>query len=111
GPPTPIWPSGSGRSRRPHGRLASLMRAVVYSGPDRVTVEDVAEPRLEEPDDALVRVSLAAICGTDLHFVAGHADMAPGTVLGHEVVGEGVAVGAAVRDVRVGARVLSSDVT
>lgn len=87
------------------------MKAVVYAGPSRVTVEDVPEPRLEEPDDALVRVSLSAICGTDLHLVGGHADIEPGTVLGHEFVGEVVAVGAAVRDVRLGERVLGSDFT
>ena len=87
------------------------MRAVVYAGPERVTVEDVAEPRLEEPEDALVKVSLSAICGTDLHFVHGHADMAPGTVLGHEFVGEVIAVGSAVRGVRSGERVLGSDFT
>ena len=38
------------------------MKAVVYAGPGRVTVDDVSEPRLEEPDDALVRVTLSAIC-------------------------------------------------
>lgn len=87
------------------------MRAVVFAGPDRVAVEDVAEPRLEEPGDALVRVSLAAICGTDLHFVHGHADMEPGTVLGHEFVGEVITVGSAVRGIQPGDRVLGSDFT
>jgi len=87
------------------------MKAVVYAGPDRVAVEDVAEPRLEEPDDALVRVSLSAICGTDLHLVSGHADLEPGTVLGHEFVGEVIAVGGAVRGLRSGERVLGSDFT
>ncbi|MDQ1567651.1 MAG: alcohol dehydrogenase [Actinomycetota bacterium] len=87
------------------------MKAAVYAGPHRVAVEDVADPRLEEPDDALVRVSLSAICGTDLHFVAGHADLEPGTVLGHEFVGEVTAVGAAVSGIRPGDRVLGSDFT
>ena len=87
------------------------MKAVVYAGPSRVSVTDVPEPRLEEPDDALVRVSLSAICGTDLHLIDGHNGLEPGTVLGHEFVGEVIAVGAGVRDVRPGERVLGSDFT
>ncbi|HEV7863635.1 MAG TPA: alcohol dehydrogenase catalytic domain-containing protein [Acidimicrobiia bacterium] len=87
------------------------MRAIVYAGPGRVAVEEVPDPRLEEPHDALVRVSLSAICGTDLHFVHGQADMEPGTVLGHEFVGDVIAVGSAVRGLRAGERVLGSDFT
>ena len=87
------------------------MKGVVYAGPGRVTVDDVPEPRLEEPDDALVKVTLSAICGTDLHLVGGHVDMEAGTVLGHEFVGEVVAVGSAVRGIRPGDVVLGSDFT
>lgn len=87
------------------------MRAAVYAGPGRVEIDDVADARLEEPGDALVRVSLAAICGTDLHIVGGHADIEPGTVLGHEFVGEVIAVGPAVSGIRPGERVLGSDFT
>lgn len=87
------------------------MRAVVYAGPGRVEIDDVADARLEEPGDALVRVSLAAICGTDLHIVSGHSDIEPGTVLGHEFVGEVVAVGSDVRNIRPGEQVLGSDFT
>jgi threonine dehydrogenase-like Zn-dependent dehydrogenase len=87
------------------------MKAVVYAGPGRVSVDDVSEPRLEEPDDALVRVTLSAICGTDLHLVSGHVDIEPGTSLGHEFVGEVVAVGSAVRGIRPGDVVLGSDFT
>src|SRR5256886_10071337 len=87
------------------------MRGVVYAGGGRVTVDDVSEPRLEEPDDALVRVTLSAICGTDLHLVSGHVGIEPGTSLGHEFVGEVVAVGSAVRGIRPGDVVLGSDFT
>lgn len=87
------------------------MRAVLYDGPDRVVVGNVADACLQEPEDALVRVSLAAICGTDLHIIGGHADIEPGTVLGHEFVGEIIAVGSAVRGLRVGDRVVGSDFT
>jgi threonine dehydrogenase-like Zn-dependent dehydrogenase len=87
------------------------MKAAVYAGPERVTVEDVPEPRLEEPADALVRVTVSAICGTDLHMIGGHAEIEPGTVLGHEFVGEVLSVGSAVRGIRTGQLVLGSDFT
>jgi threonine dehydrogenase-like Zn-dependent dehydrogenase len=88
------------------------MRAVVYAGPERVEVAQVAEPSLEEPGDALVRVVLSAICGTDLHLLSGHLDgIEPGTVLGHEFVGEVVAIGSAVSRLQPGDRVLGADFT
>ncbi|MFP5021611.1 alcohol dehydrogenase catalytic domain-containing protein [Pseudonocardia phyllosphaerae] len=93
------------------------MRAVVFAGDGGVRVTDVPEARIEEPADALVRVRRAAVCGTDLHTVA-HGDgldpgtaHAPGTVLGHEFVGEVVATGAAVVGHRAGDRVVGADFT
>ena len=88
------------------------MNAVVYAAKDRVRSATVDEPRLLEPTDALVRVTLAGICGTDLHLIAGHfAELSPGAVLGHEFVGNVVETGAAVRSVRAGDRVCGSDFT
>ena len=46
------------------------MRAVVWKGIGEVAVEEVAEPSIEEPTDAIVRLTASAICGTDLHFSA-----------------------------------------
>jgi 2-desacetyl-2-hydroxyethyl bacteriochlorophyllide A dehydrogenase len=88
------------------------MRAVVYAGARSVRVDDVPEPTLLEPDDALVRPSLCGICGTDLHLLA-HAGsrLGPGVVLGHEFVGDVVAVGTGVRHIRPGARVFGADFT
>lgn len=55
-------------------------------------VENVDEPSLLEPADALVRVTLCGICGTDLHLVGGDfSGVEPGVVLGHEIVGEVIA--------------------
>lgn len=86
------------------------MKAVVYAAPGVVEVRDVAEPKLQEPTDALVRVKLAGICGTDLHVIAGgFPGISPGTVIGHEFVGEVVEVGAAVQTLRVGDHVMASD--
>ncbi|MFM7719392.1 MAG: alcohol dehydrogenase catalytic domain-containing protein [Actinomycetota bacterium] len=81
------------------------MRAVVSRGPGAVAVEEVPDARIEDPRDAVVRVTLAAICGSDLHFLHGKAPVDPGESLGHEAVGVVEAVGAEVRTVRPGQRV------
>ena len=63
------------------------MRAVVFDDVGRVRVDDVAEPAIEEPGDAVMRVTRSAICGSDLHFFHGKAPMSPGEGIGHEAVG------------------------
>lgn len=63
------------------------MRAVVYREAGRVEVSEVPEPELEDPRDAIVRVTRSAICGSDLHFFHGKAPLEPGDVIGHEGVG------------------------
>ncbi len=87
------------------------MRAVLYAGDGQVRVESVADPGIEASTDAVVRVRRAAVCGTDLHLVT-HDDQLPrGSVLGHEFVGEVVAVGSAVLGRRVGDVVVGADYT
>lgn len=78
------------------------MKAVVYRGPRNVSVEDVPDPRIEQKTDALVQVRLSNICGCDLHVYEGRTDLQPGRVLGHENLGEVIAVGPCVSRVRVG---------
>ncbi len=86
------------------------MKAIVYQGPGEVALERVADPSIRESTDALVRVSLSGICGTDLHVIRGDfAGVEPGTILGHEFVGEVVEVGRGVRRIRPGDRVMASD--
>lgn len=88
------------------------MRAVVYQGPGKVAIESVTDPEIVESTDAIVRVKLAGICGTDLHAIKGEfPGMTPGTVVGHEFVGEVVEVGRSVRRIRLGETVMSSDFT
>lgn len=88
------------------------MKAVVYAGPGRMAVEDVADAHLEEPGDAVVRVTVSAICGTDLHAYSGHLEgITPGTVIGHEFVGEVMEIGPAVARFRPGDRVLGASFT
>ncbi|MGO4428887.1 alcohol dehydrogenase catalytic domain-containing protein, partial [Streptomyces sp. MCAF7] len=70
------------------------MKALVFHGPGRPSWEDVPDPGLQEPADAIVRVDTTTICGTDLHILSGNVpDVRPGTVLGHEAVGEVVETG------------------
>jgi threonine dehydrogenase-like Zn-dependent dehydrogenase len=87
------------------------MRAVVFHGIGDIRLDTVPEPRIEQPTDAIVRITTAAICGTDLHFIRGTVPgMKPGTVLGHEGVGVVEEVGEGVRNFRPGDRVLLSAV-
>jgi len=84
------------------------MRALTFETPRSLRLASVPDPELLEPTDALVRVRLSAICGSDLHVYRGHeAGLDRGTVMGHEFMGEVLAVGSAVRSLRPGARVVS----
>ena len=85
------------------------MKAARYHGPQDVRVDTVPEPTIMKGSDALVRVTKASICGSDLHFFNNGADLglAEGTRLGHEFVGVVEAVGADVRGVRAGDRVVA----
>lgn len=85
------------------------MKALVYHGPGQSSWDRVPDPGVQGPADAVVRVDAVTICGTDLHILKGDVpDVAPGTVLGHEAVGEIVETGGDVRTVRPGDRVLVS---
>ncbi|WP_406481772.1 zinc-dependent alcohol dehydrogenase family protein [Streptomyces sp. NBC_01615] len=88
------------------------MKALVFHGPGESAWEDVADPGIQDATDAVVRVDAVTICGTDLHILKGDVpEVRPGTVLGHEAVGEIVDVGGDVRTVRPGDRVLVSCIT
>ena len=78
------------------------MRALVYHGPRQVSVDEVPDARIERPDDALIRITTTNICGSDLHMYEGRTDVEEGKVLGHENMGEVIAVGDAVHRVKVG---------
>ena len=83
------------------------MKAVVWHGIGDIRLDDVPKPKLKDPEDAIVRLTASAICGTDLHFVRGtFAGMKPGTILGHEGVGVVEEVGKDVRNLNVGDRVV-----
>jgi alcohol dehydrogenase len=83
------------------------MKAMVYRGPYRVRVEEKDMPRIEHPNDAIVRVTLAAICGSDLHLYHGMMpDTRVGHTFGHEFIGVVEEVGPSVQNLRRGDRVM-----
>jgi len=82
------------------------MRAVVYKGPFKVDVEDVPDPRIEHPNDVIVRVTSTCICGSDLHMYEGRTAAEPGIVFGHENLGVIEEVGQAVTTLHHGDRVV-----
>jgi len=76
------------------------MKATVYHGRGDIRVENVADPTIATPSDAIVRVTRSAICGSDLWFYRGVTELAPGSHTGHEFVGVVAEVGSEVRTVR-----------
>ncbi len=85
------------------------MKAVVFHAIGDIRVDDVPEPQLQEPTDAIIRLTTSALCGTDLHFVRGSfTPMQAGTILGHEGVGIVEQLGDDVRNLDIGDRVVVS---
>jgi threonine dehydrogenase-like Zn-dependent dehydrogenase len=83
------------------------MRAVIWNGKYDVQVTDVPDPIILNPRDAIIKVTSTAICGSDLHLYDGMIPtMERGDILGHEFMGEVVQLGAAVKNVRLGDRVI-----
>lgn len=84
------------------------MNAITFQGVGRVTCEEVPDPRILEPTDAIVRVRVAGICGSDLHpYFGRERGLDVGTVMGHELLGDVVEVGRQVGTVAVGDRVVA----
>jgi alcohol dehydrogenase len=88
------------------------MKALVYHGPGEKAWEDVPQPTILSDTDAIVRVDAVTICGSDLHILKGDVPaVTDGRILGHEAVGTVEAVGAGVKTVKIGDRVLVSCIT
>lgn len=85
------------------------MKAVVFTEPGRIEIADVPTPTLQEPTDAIVKVSKASICASDLHLIHGKTPgMRAGGVIGHEYLGTVVATGDQVSGLQEGSKVLGS---
>lgn len=86
------------------------MRALVFRGPNRIEVERVAIPR-PSPGEAVIRMTLTTICGTDLHILKGEYPVRPGLVIGHEPVGVIHELGVGLSGYAPGERVLVGAIT
>jgi 2-desacetyl-2-hydroxyethyl bacteriochlorophyllide A dehydrogenase len=91
-------------------RTPDTMRALVFRGPNQIGIEQVAIPR-PGPGEAVIRVTLTTICGTDLHILKGEYPVKPGLVIGHEPVGVIHEVGVGLSGYAAGDRVLVGAIT
>src|SRR4051812_14277756 len=83
------------------------MKATCWMGMQKVEVRDVPDPKILNQQDAIVKISSTAICGSDLHLYNGFVPfMEPGDILGHEFMGEVVETGRDVKNLKVGDRVV-----
>ena len=82
------------------------MKAVVYKEPFKVAVESVPDPKIQHPNDAIVKITSSCICGSDLHMYEGRTAAQPGIVFGHENMGIIEEVGSAVKERKIGDRVV-----
>lgn len=103
----PVNPGDAGHRLHRQGEGTGPMRAVVWQGKEKVGVEQVQDPYVKEPTDAVVRITSTAICGSDLHlYTVLGAFMAAGDVIGHEAMGIVEEVGAQVHHIQPGDRVV-----
>jgi alcohol dehydrogenase len=89
---------------------ASTMKALVFRGPNQIGIEQVSIPQ-PGPGEAVIRVTLTTICGTDVHILKGEYPVKSGLVIGHEPVGVIYELGVGVTDYNVGERVLVGAIT
>jgi alcohol dehydrogenase len=93
-------------------RTSATMKALVYRGPGKYAWEDKPRPSIQDPGDAIVRITMSTICGTDLHILKGDLPaVTDGRILGHEGIGVIEQVGVGVSEFRVGDKVIVSCVT
>lgn len=90
--------------------IVSTMKALVFRGPGQINLEYVRIPK-PGPDEAVIRVTLTTICGTDVHIVKGEYPVKPGLTIGHEPVGVIHELGVGVTGYHVGERVLVGAIT
>src|SRR6516165_7124788 len=90
--------------------LPSTMKALVFRGPDHIEIDEVPIPKAG-PGEAVIRVTLTSICGTDLHILRGEYPVEPGLIIGHEPVGVIHELGVGGAGYEVGERVLVGAIT
>ncbi|MBX3418126.1 MAG: alcohol dehydrogenase catalytic domain-containing protein [Pirellulaceae bacterium] len=84
------------------------MKAICFESVGKVAMREIPDPTIEDSQDAIVRVELAGLCGSDLHpFLGREVGLDPGTAMGHEFVGEVVEIGSSVKSITIGQRVFA----
>src|ERR1700675_4199119 len=84
----------------------STMKALVFRGPNQIGIEQVSIPK-PGPGEAVIRVTLTTICGTDLHILKGEYPVKPGLTIGHEPVGVIEKLGSSVTGFKEGQRLMA----
>src|ERR1700759_821133 len=83
------------------------MKALCWHGKGDVRIDTVADPKILHPRDAIIKVTTTCICGSDLHLLDGYVPtMESGDILGHEPMVEVIEIGSAVKNLKVGDRVV-----
>ena len=103
-------PTATSSSIPTEKKSTTTMRALVFRGPNQIAIEHVPIPK-PGPGEAVIRVTLTTICGTDLHILKGEYPVRPGLVIGHEPVGVIHELGVGVTGYEVGDRVLVGAIT
>ncbi|KIV82215.1 hypothetical protein PV11_04342 [Exophiala sideris] len=85
---------------------AGTMDAVIFKAPFQMATEKRPIPKITDPKDAIIKVTVAGICGSDLHFYRGHQKMEPGVICGHEFVGHVQEVGPDVKNFKIGQKIV-----
>ena len=96
--------------RQEQKTATATMRALVFRGPHQIGIERVRIPKAG-PGEAVIRVTLTTICGTDLHILRGEYAVKPGLIIGHEPVGIIHELGVGVMGYKIGERVLAGAIT
>jgi len=107
--PSTIPPANTGTQRSRH-TAENTMRANVFRGPNKISVEEVPRPNAGV-GEAVIQITLTTICGTDLHILRGEYRVKPGLVIGHEPVGVIEELGDGVSGYEIGERVLVGAIT
>lgn len=88
-------------------KTETSMKALHYEGPFKVAVKEIPVPKIEHPDDVIIKVTTSAICGSDLHMYQGRTAAQGGLVFGHENMGIVTEVGAGVTLLKKGDRIVA----
>ena len=83
------------------------MKAVVFDGPGRVSVQERPVPQLQSPKDVIVKVETTALCGSELHAYRGIHKSETGFIMGHEFVGNVIEAGTEVKIIKIGDKVVA----